>query len=163
VDASIKEQAIDVIINEAAALDHRQWDDWINLYTEDATYWMPAWVDEHVTTNDPRREISLIYYGDRSGIEDRVFRIRTGLSFATTPLPRTCHINTNFRVSENGAGEIVVHSSWVTHCYSLKKARVAFGVQEHHLRKTDSGLRICFRKITLHNDLVDTVLDVYNI
>ena len=53
-DASIiKEQAIDVIINEAAALDHRQWDDWINLYTEDATYWMPAWVDEHVTTNDP--------------------------------------------------------------------------------------------------------------
>ena len=162
-DASTKEQAIDVIINEAAALDHKQWDDWINLYTEDATYWMPAWVDEYVTTNDPKREISLIYYGDRSGIEDRVFRIRTGLSFATTPLPRTCHINSNFRVSENSAGEIVVHSSWVTHCYSLKKSREAFGVQEHRLRNTDDGLKICFRKITLHNDLVDTVLDVYNI
>ena len=153
-DASTKEQAIDVIINEAAALDHRQWDEWINLYTEDATYWMPAWVDEHNLTSDPAREISLIYYSDRSGIEDRIFRIRTELSFATTPLPR---------VSENDAGEIVVHSSWVTHCYSLKTSREAFGVQEHRLRKTDDGLKICYRKITLHNDMVDTVLDVYNL
>ena len=98
-DVSTKDQAIEVIINEAAALDHRQWDEWINLYTEDATYWMPAWVDEHNLTSDPAREISLIYYSERSGLEDRVFRIRTELSFATTPLPRTCHINTNYIVS----------------------------------------------------------------
>lgn len=143
-DASTKEQAIDVIINESAALDHRQWDEWVNLYTEDATYWMPAWIDEHTLVSNPKREISLIYYGDRSGLEDRVFRIRTELSFATTPLPRTCHMNSNFRVSENDAGEIVIHSSWVTHCYSLKVSRAAFGVQEHRLRKTDDGLKICF-------------------
>ena len=162
-ESLIKQQAVALIIDEAAALDHKQWDEWINLYTEDATYWMPAWVDEYNLTSDPKREISLIYYGNRSGIEDRVFRIRTGLSFATTPLPRTCHINTNFRVSENEAGEVVVHSSWVTHCYSLNVSREAFGVQEHHLRKTDDGLKICFRKITLHNDMVDTVLDIYNV
>ena len=162
-DSLIKQQAVALIIDEAAALDHKQWDEWINLYTEDATYWMPAWVDEHNLTSDPKREISLIYYGSRSGIEDRVFRIRTGLSFATSPLPRTCHINTNFRVSENEEGDVVVHSSWVTHCYSLKVSREAFGVQEHRLRKTDDGLKICFRKITLHNDMIDTVLDIYNV
>jgi len=162
-DVSTKEQAIDVILHEASALDHRQWDEWIDLYTEDATYWMPAWVDEHNLTSDPDREISLIYYGNRSGLEDRIFRIRTELSFATTPLPRTCHINSNFRVSENDAGEIVIHSSWVTHCYSLKKTREAFGLQEHRLRKTADGLKICYRKITLQNDMIDTVLDVYNL
>ncbi|MBV1952236.1 MAG: aromatic-ring-hydroxylating dioxygenase subunit beta [Cycloclasticus sp.] len=162
-DALTKEQAVDVIINESAALDHRQWDEWTGMYTEDATYWMPAWVDEYNLTTNPKREISLIYYSDRSGLEDRIFRIRTELSFATTPLPRTCHINSNFRVSENEAGEIVIHSSWVTHCFSLKKSREAYGVQEHRLRKTDDGLKICYRKITLHNDTVDTVLDVYNL
>jgi benzoate/toluate 1,2-dioxygenase beta subunit len=162
-DLLLKEQAVDVIISEAAALDHKQWDEWIDLYTEDATYWMPAWVDEYTQTSNPKREVSLIYYGNRSGLEDRVFRIKTELSFASTPLPRTCHVNTNFRVSENDAGDIVVHSSWVTHSYSLKVARYAFGVQEHHLRKVDGELKICFRKITLQNDIVDTVLDVYSL
>ncbi|HIF17881.1 MAG TPA: benzene 1,2-dioxygenase [Cycloclasticus sp.] len=162
-DSLLKEQAVDMIINEAAALDHKQWDEWINLYTEDATYWMPSWIDEYTQTDNPKREISLIYYGNRAGLEDRVFRIKTDLSFSSSPLPRTCHVNTNFRVSENDAGEIVVHSSWVTHSYNLKVARHAFGVQEHHLRKVDGELKICFRKITLQNDMVDTVLDIYNI
>ncbi len=162
-DALLKEQAVDVIINEAAALDHKRWEEWINLYTEDATYWMPSWVDEYTQTSNPKREISLIYYSNRSGLEDRVFRIKTDLSFSSSPLPRTCHVNTNFRVSENEAGDVVVHSSWVTHSYNLKVARNAFGVQEHHLRKVDGELKICYRKITLHNDIVDTVLDIYNI
>ena len=162
-DALLKEQAVDVIINEAAALDHKRWEEWINLYTEDATYWMPSWVDEYTQTSNPKREISLIYYSNRSGLEDRVFRIKTDLSFSSSPLPRTCHVNTNFRVSENEAGDVVVHSSWVTHSYNLKVARNAFGVQEHHLRKVDGELKICLRKITLHNDIVDTVLDIYNI
>jgi 3-phenylpropionate/cinnamic acid dioxygenase small subunit len=162
-DLLLKEQAIDVIINEAAALDDKRWDEWIDLYTEDAIYWMPSWVDEYTQTSNPKREISLIYYGNRSGLEDRVFRIKTDLSFSSSPLPRTCHVNTNFRVSENEAGDVVVHSSWVTHSYNLKVARNAFGVQEHHLRKVDGELKICLRKITLHNDIVDTVLDIYNI
>ncbi|MBV1898814.1 MAG: 3-phenylpropionate/cinnamic acid dioxygenase small subunit [Cycloclasticus pugetii] len=162
-DLVLKEQAIDVIINEAAALDHKQWDDWINLYTKDATYWMPSWIDEYTQTSNPKREISLIYYGNRSGLEDRVYRIRTELAYSASPLPRTCHMNSNFRVSENDEGEIVVHSSWVTHSYHSKVSRNAFGVQEHRLRKVDGELKICYRKITLHNDVVDTVLDVYSV
>ena len=162
-DMQLKQDAINVIVAEAAALDEKEWDAWIDLYTEDAIYWMPAWEDEFTTTSDPKREISLIYYGDRSGLEDRIYRIRTGLSFASTPLPRTCHLNTNFRATENSDGEVVVKSSWQTNTYRLKKAQNYFGVQEHRLRKTDSGLKICYRKIILHNDMVDTVLDVYSV
>src|SRR3712207_6909137 len=35
-------------------------------------------------TEDPHREMSLIYYGNKGGLEDRVFRIRTERSSATS-------------------------------------------------------------------------------
>ena len=45
---------------------------------------MPAWDDDDKLTTDPQREISLIWYGNRGGLEDRVFRIRTDRSSATS-------------------------------------------------------------------------------
>jgi len=160
-DAILKEQAIDTVYAESFALDTKEWDTWLDLYTEDATYWMPAWKNEQEQTTDPACEISLIYYGNRSGLEDRVFRLRTELSFASAPLFRTAHLNSNFRVSEGDNDEIIVNSSWQTNAYRLGKTLMSFGIQEHRLRKTDQGLKICYRKITLNNDIVDSVLDVY--
>jgi 3-phenylpropionate/cinnamic acid dioxygenase small subunit len=83
------------------------------------------------------------------------------LSFASSPLFRTAHLNSNYRVSEAGNGEIIVKSSWSTSAYRLGKTLRSFGLQEHRLRKTDEGLKICYRKIMLHNDIVDNVLDFY--
>jgi len=70
---------------EAALLDSRDWDAWLDLYTEDAEYWVPAWDDDGQPTANPQREISLIYYPNRGGLEDRVFRIRTGRSACPVP------------------------------------------------------------------------------
>ena len=77
------------LYREARLLDDRQWDAWLGCYAEDAVYWMPAWDDDDQPTADPQREISLMYYPDRSGLEDRVFRIKTERSGASTPEPRT--------------------------------------------------------------------------
>ena len=53
---------------------------------------MPAWDDDDRLTEDPQSEISLIYYPDRQGLEDRVFRIKTERSSATMPDTRTTTI-----------------------------------------------------------------------
>ncbi|MBN0653703.1 hypothetical protein JTM24_33900, partial [Pseudomonas aeruginosa] len=42
-----------------------------------------------------QKEISLIYYPNREGLEDRVYRIKTERSGASTPEPRTTHIISN--------------------------------------------------------------------
>ncbi len=71
------ETARDFLYREARYLDDKDWDAWLELYAPDATFWMPAWDDRDQLTQDPMSEISLIWYGNRSGLEDRVFRIRT--------------------------------------------------------------------------------------
>jgi benzoate/toluate 1,2-dioxygenase beta subunit len=96
---------------EAQALDEKDWDSWLDLYAEDAQYWVPAWDDRERLTADPQSEISLIYYHNRGGLEDRVFRIRTGRSSASTPAPRTQHMFTLLSV-EDTDDALHVRTSW---------------------------------------------------
>src|SRR5690625_7017396 len=77
---------------EASLRDDRDYDAWLDCYRGDAPFWMPAWDVDETLTSAPQTEISLIYYPDRSGIVDRVFRIKTERSSATSiPEPRVGH------------------------------------------------------------------------
>ncbi len=89
---------------EARALDDRDWDTWLAFYAPDASFWMPAWDDNDGLVEDPQAEISLIYYARRSGLEDRVFRIKTERSSASTPEPRTRGRRTIFQMSKSSPG-----------------------------------------------------------
>ena len=42
-DNGLKQDVSDLIYREATLLDRHRWDEWIQLYTEDAVYWVPAW------------------------------------------------------------------------------------------------------------------------
>ncbi len=158
-----RQAAIDLVLLEGALLDERDWDTWLDLYWEDAEYWIPSWDDEDTLVDDPHNAISLIYYANRSGLEDRVHRLRTERSLASTPLPRTCHITSNFRLSATDDDELVVASSWVTHAYRLQTTTMYFGRQTHRLRRTDNDYRICARKIIVCNDRIANVLDIYSV
>ena len=86
------EQIQSFLYAEARCLDDRDWDAWLAFYHDDCEFWMPAWDDFDTLTEDPLNEMSLIYYPDKSGIEDRVFRIKTDRSSATSlPEPRTSY------------------------------------------------------------------------
>lgn len=89
------EQVRQFLYYEARLLDDRQWDEWLNCYSPKVVFWMPAWGDDDKLTRDPQKEISLIYYPNRDGLEDRVYRIKTERSGASTPEPRTTHMISN--------------------------------------------------------------------
>src|SRR5579859_7750335 len=72
---------------EAALLDDRRWQDWLELYTEDSIFWAPAWASDETWTTDPKRQVSLIW-ADRRNLAARVFRVESGDSYASMPLPR---------------------------------------------------------------------------
>lgn len=157
------DRARDVVMSEGYFLDHRMWDEWLALYWENATYWAPTWKDDDTLTNDPQRELSLIYYPNRAGLEDRVFRVRTEKSLASTPLPRTCHLTSITRVTQLPGADIQIDANWAVHLYRLEKAHCFFGQQSHVLRAFGGDLKIVSRKTSINNDVIPDVLDFYSI
>lgn len=160
----LQARCADFLYTEARLLDAQDWDGWLALYLPEAEYWVPAWDGEHRLVEDPQREVSLIYYADRSGLEDRVFRVRTNLSSASVPLPRTCHLVGNVQAERAGDGDIAVHAHWQCTTFRFKQTHYYAGRYEYLLREEgDGALRIARKKTIVINDKIPHVLDFYHV
>jgi 3-phenylpropionate/cinnamic acid dioxygenase small subunit len=153
----------DLLAHEGRALDERRWDDWIALYREDAQYWVPAWKSESQPTADPDSEISLIYYADRRGLEERIMRIRSGKSLSSTPLHRTAHFVSNVLVDAVNEASIDAVAAFQVNIFDprSKKQHVFFGHYSVHLVREQQRWLIGRKKTQLLNDYIPTMLDVY--
>jgi benzoate/toluate 1,2-dioxygenase beta subunit len=151
------------LYREARLLDDRAWDEWLTCYAKDVTYWMPAWDDDDQITEDPHAQISLIYYPSREGLEDRVFRIKTERSGASTPEPRTSHNVTNVEVLAERRDEVDVRYNFNTLNHRYKVTDHFFGTMFVTLRRSGDQLLISSKKIVLKNDYIRQVIDVYHI
>ncbi len=153
-----------LLYREAYYLDTHQWQSWLELFTPDVDYWMPAWISEDTLATDRETQLSLIHCEGREGLEDRVFRIETGDSFASHPLPRTCHVISNILLLEPTQEHHTVSASWTVHQYlPTKGARVHGGRYEYTLFDQQGPLAIRAKKIIFINDGVDIPIDIYNV
>lgn len=165
-DAELLARATRFLYEKARLLDERRWHEWLALYTEDCEYWVPAWKSEDEQTSDPRRELSLIYYPRRSGLEDSVWRVESRRSVASMVLPRTRHLIHNVRLAGRRAdGGLDVACEWTVHQYLPKERAVEmfFGRYLTTLRGGPEGWRIARRKITLLNDYLPAKIDFYRL
>lgn len=151
------------LYREARHLDDRQWEDWLELYAADVDYWMPAWDDDDQLTEDPQRQISLIYYPNRDGLEDRVFRIKTERSSASMPEPRTSHLIANVEVLADRGDALDVRYNFHTLSHRYKATDHYFGTTFVTLRKTGRDYLIARKKIVLKNDYIRQVIDIYHL
>ncbi|MNB83465.1 2-halobenzoate 1,2-dioxygenase small subunit [compost metagenome] len=157
------EQVRDFLYEEARYLDDNQWDNWLECYATDATFWMPAWDDNDQLTEDPQREISLIWYGNRGGLEDRVFRIKTERSSATMPDTRTSHNISNLELLEQGDELCRLRFNWHTLSFRYKTTDSYFGTSFYTLDVRGERPLIKAKKVVLKNDYVRQVIDIYHI
>jgi len=154
---------IELVHREARLLDEQRWDEWLALFVEDCEYWMPAWKADGTPTANPQAELSHIYYASRAGLEDRIVRIRSGKSAASTPMPRTAHILGSVLPLESPADRLRIDSTWVSHVFfpRSRESHAFFGRTEHELVLRGGDWRIAKKKILLQNDYIPTMLDVY--
>ena len=151
------------LYREARLLDDRAWDEWLTCYAADVTYWMPAWDDDDKLTEDPQSQISLIYYPNRDGLEDRVFRIKTERSGASMPEPRTSHNVTNVEVLAVRGEEVDLRYNFLTLSHRYKVTDQYFGTVFVTLHQDEDRLLITNKKIVLKNDYIRQVIDIYHI
>lgn len=149
---------------EARALDDRDWDTWLSFYHADCPFWMPAWDDYDTLTEDPQNEMSLMYYPNKQGIEDRVFRIKTDRSSATSlPEPRTNHYISGIEIVERSANEVKVRFNWHTLSYRYGATDQHWGTSFYTISTEGQKLLITDKKVVLKNDHIHHVIDVYHI
>ncbi|WP_165668357.1 anthranilate 1,2-dioxygenase small subunit [Metapseudomonas otitidis] len=143
--------------------DAQDWDAYLALFDEQCEFHMPQWDSEHVYTRDPKREMSLIYYASRAGLEDRVFRIRTGKAASTVPMPRTLHNISNVRIAEQADDQLEVRVNWHTLFHRLGESGQFFGHATYRLKPHGDSWLITRKHILLLNDRINAVLDFYHL
>lgn len=160
----VSDAAQALVCREAHYLDRRMWDEWLELYDEDAQYWVPTWTDENVPASDPETQVALIYHTGRAALEDRVWRVRSERSAASVPLPRTAHVVGTVLVGpSSGADLVAAHASWSCHVFHprRKQQHVFFGHYEYTLRHAGGALSIASKRILLLNDYIPAMIDFY--
>lgn len=151
------------LYREARLLDDEQWDDWLQCYHDDAQFWMPSWDDDDKLVTDPQTEISLIYYPNRAGLEDRVFRIKTERSSATMPDTRTSHNLSNIEVVAQQGDLVTVRFNWHTLSHRYKTTFSHFGMSRYVIDFSGDSPKIRDKYVVLKNDYIHQVIDIYHI
>jgi benzoate/toluate 1,2-dioxygenase subunit beta len=108
--------------------------------------------------------MSIIYYSNKGGLEDRVFRIRTERSSATSlPEPRTSHNITNVEVIERRGDLVDVRFNWHTMYFRYKTIDPYYGTSFYTIDFSGPAPLIRRKTVVLKNDYIHHVVDVYHL
>src|SRR4029450_3218436 len=94
------------LVREAALLDEWRLDDWLDLFTEDARYLVPA-TDRR--TADPKETLAIIN-DDMARLRGRVERLKSRHAHREFPWSRTRRFITNVRIKEIIGEEILANA-----------------------------------------------------
>ncbi len=130
------------LLHEARLLDEARWDDWLALFTDEATYWVPSQPDQA----SPHDTVSLIY-DDRRLLETRVRRLQNPNIHAQTPPSRASRIVANVTLEADGE----VRSKLVMVEYRRNRQRLFAATCRHRLVRRGADLRIAEKRVDLVN------------
>jgi len=150
---------------EARLLDEARYNEWLELYTPDCLFWMPAWREDGTLTEDPDRELSMIFYRGRRNLEDRFKRLNSGHSVASNARTRVSHMVTNVMLDEADEGTARTRSAFHVDVYDLRinESYAFFGSYFHAFVRQNGSWKISEKVIRLQNEVIPTMLDIYSI
>jgi benzoate/toluate 1,2-dioxygenase beta subunit len=138
----------DFLVHEARLLDDRRFREWMSLFADDGTYWVPAVPNQQ----SPFDQASL-FYDDRDLMKTRVDRLEHPRIHVQTPPSRTAHIVGNVVVdlADEAKGEYLVSSTMIMVEYREDKQRIFAGRQHHRLRRSGGDFLIVQKRVDLIN------------
>lgn len=133
---------------EASYLDKPNLDRWIDLFTEDGSYWMPAIPDQE----DPHNHISL-FYDDRVIMEVRRRNFVHPAAASKDYTVRASHIISNIQVQahDENSGDCTVTSNFHCFVFYRDKQTPYAGAYTHDLVRVDGAYKIKSKRVDLIN------------
>jgi len=139
------------LYHEARLLDDRRLHDWVELFTDDARYWMPVRGDGRGKTpaSEFAQENELAFFDEtKETLQQRAQKLDTGMAWAEEPPSRTRHLITNVEVYTPDGLELQVYSNFIVYRTRLEhKQDIFVGRREDLLRKENGSWKIAQRKI----------------
>jgi 3-phenylpropionate/cinnamic acid dioxygenase small subunit len=142
------------LYHEARLLDTGQLEAWLDLFTEDAVYWVPLERDQQDGV-----ETSSIVHDDRTLLELRVKQARHPRAHARLPLARTVHQVGNVMLLGEEKGELRVASTLQLVEWRNERQRLWGALVEHRLRRAGDAFKIARKRV----DLVDSEAELEGI
>ena len=147
------------LYREAELLDERRYEDWLDLFTDDAHYFMP--MRRNVSHDEPEREFTregadVNWFDEgKDTLTRRVRQLRTGIHWAEEPLSRICHMVSNVQVLHATAAEVGVKSRFLIYRNRVEtETDVLVGKREDLLRRVSGGFKIARRRIVLDQSVL---------
>jgi 3-phenylpropionate/cinnamic acid dioxygenase small subunit len=136
------------LLHEARLLDERRFREWMALFTEDGTYWVPAVPDQ----SSPFNQVSL-FFDDRDLMNTRISRLEHPRMHIQSPASRTVHLINNVTVEQVDADRATYEVSSVVVMYESRadEQRTFAGRQTHTLQIEADQFRIQQKRVNLIN------------
>ena len=136
------------LYHEAALLDGKCYDEWLDLFCEDAVYWLPSQHDQ----SDPDHTASIIYE-DIFILRMRIERLKHHRAHALQPLPHTLHMVSNVRVTDTDRQDkntfVTVRAALLFVEHREQTQRLYAASTEHRLRGSENHWRIAYKQVNL--------------
>ncbi len=151
----------DFLWHEADLLDEFRYEEWLDLLTDDVSYWMP--IRENVPSREMETEMASTegpatswYTDDKATLVARVGSIRTRVHWADEPFSRITHMISNIRIlGKNGPDEIKVKCRFLFYRNRHQDEQSTFiGKRIDTLRRTGDGWKIAKREIYLDESVM---------
>jgi 3-phenylpropionate/cinnamic acid dioxygenase small subunit len=138
----------DFVYREARLLDERRFDEWYELFADDARYWMP------LTRGQPDGDTyTSLFNEDKLLLKVRIERLRHPNAFSQQQPSYCQHVLQQPAVEEadRDANRYVLRTPFMYFETQLDNQLVLAGVAYHHLVSVNGLLRIRLKKIELVN------------
>ena len=149
VEAISREEVEELMFLEAELLDEWRLKEWLDLFTADGSYFIPA------TDVPPNAspDTSLFYVADdRFRMEQRVERLLKRTAHAEFPRSKTRHLVSNVRIRGRSADELDVGAAVLTFRTKMGLTETYIGSYRYRIVVTAAGLRIREKRCILDMD-----------
>jgi 3-phenylpropionate/cinnamic acid dioxygenase small subunit len=161
----LKADIEDFYYHEADLLDERRFRDWLNLLTEDLSYFMPirrnVKFGQHAARENTKRGEGISWFDeDKWTLTKRVDQILTGVHYAEEPLSRITHMVSNVQIKGarphiDKAEELDIASRFLVYQNRVEYETHTFVGRRHDtLRLTEQGWKIARREILLEQNIL---------
>jgi 3-phenylpropionate/cinnamic acid dioxygenase small subunit len=146
VDHDLQRRIESFLFTQAALLDAKDWQGYIDCFTADGVYWMPI----ELSQTDWELEPS-IFAEDTFMMEIRMGRLRHPNAWSQAPMWGTNHIIGNVIVERVNGAQIDVYSRFQMMELRRDDVRHFGGTYRHTLSDTPDGLRIELQRVDMMN------------